>query len=82
LAWLECLPSKPNNLRSLAFIEKELNMLVNYIRTFLALKTDKRAVTAIEYALIAALIAVVIIGAVTLLGSQISNTFNKVSSSL
>jgi len=57
-------------------------MLVNYIRTFLALKTDKRAVTAIEYALIAALIAVVIIGAVTLLGSQISNTFNKVSSSL
>ncbi len=57
-------------------------MLVNYIRTFLALKADKRAVTAIEYALIAALIAVVIIGAVTLLGSQISNTFNKVSSSL
>jgi len=57
-------------------------MLVNYIRTYLALKTDKRAVTAIEYALIAALIAVVIIAAVSLLGSQISNTFNKVSSEL
>jgi pilus assembly protein Flp/PilA len=57
-------------------------MLVNYIRNFLALKTDKRAVTAIEYALIAALIAVVIIGAVSLLGTQISSTFNRVSSEL
>jgi len=43
---------------------------------------DKRAVTAIEYALIAALIAVVIIGAVTTLGGSISSTFNKVSSEL
>jgi len=57
-------------------------MLINYVRTVLALKTDKRAVTAIEYALIAALIAVVIIGAVSLLGNQISNTFNRVSSEL
>jgi len=57
-------------------------MLVNYIRTALALKTDKRAVTAIEYALIAALIAVVIIGAVTSLGSGVSSTFNKVASEL
>jgi pilus assembly protein Flp/PilA len=63
-------------------LEKELKMLVNYIRTALALKTDKRAVTAIEYALIAALIAVVIIGAVSLLGTSISSTFNKVSSEL
>jgi pilus assembly protein Flp/PilA len=45
-------------------------------------KTDERAVTAIEYALIAALIAVVIIGAVSLLGNQISGTFNQVSSEL
>ncbi len=57
-------------------------MLVNYMRTFLALKTDKRAVTAIEYALIAALIAVVIIAAVSILGGQISATFNRVSSEL
>jgi pilus assembly protein Flp/PilA len=46
-----------------------MNMLVTYIRSALALKMDKRAVTAIEYALIAALIAVVIIAAVTALGS-------------
>jgi pilus assembly protein Flp/PilA len=57
-------------------------MLVNYIRTALALKTDKRAVTAIEYALIAALIAVVIIGAVSALGSGVSKTFNSVASEL
>jgi pilus assembly protein Flp/PilA len=62
-------------------------MLVNYVRTAVALKLnalkiDKRAVTAIEYALIAALIAVVIIGAVTTLGKSVSNTFNSVSSEL
>jgi pilus assembly protein Flp/PilA len=57
-------------------------MLINYVRTVLALKMDKRAVTAIEYALIAALIAVVIIGAVSLLGKSISSTFNTVSSEL
>jgi pilus assembly protein Flp/PilA len=39
---------------------------------------DKRAVTAIEYALI----AVVIIGALNLLGSNISTTFNTVSSEI
>jgi pilus assembly protein Flp/PilA len=43
---------------------------------------DRRAVTAIEYALIAALIAVVIIGAVSTLGNNVTNTFNKVSSEL
>ena len=62
-------------------------MLVNYVRTAIALKlnelkVDKRAVTAIEYALIAALIAVVIIGAVSTLGKNISTTINAVSSEL
>ncbi|NNM57914.1 Flp family type IVb pilin [Acidocella sp.] len=62
-------------------------MLVNYVRTALALKLnelkfDKRAVTAIEYALIAALIAVVIIGAVTALGTGVKSTFNTVAAEL
>jgi pilus assembly protein Flp/PilA len=43
---------------------------------------DRRAVTAIEYALIAALIAVVIVGAATQLGTHVASTFNKVSSEL
>ncbi len=46
------------------------------------LKLDRRAVTAIEYALIAALIAVVIIAAVTDLGKNVSKTFNTISSEL
>jgi len=43
---------------------------------------DERAVTAIEYALISALIAVVIISAVSELGKNVSNTFKAVSSEL
>lgn len=44
--------------------------------------TDESGVTAIEYGLIAALIAVVIIGAVTAVGTKLSSTFTTVSSSL
>lgn len=39
-------------------------------------------VTAVEYALIAALIAVAIIGAVTFLGGKVGDTFNKVGGSV
>jgi pilus assembly protein Flp/PilA len=39
---------------------------------------DEVGTTSIEYGLIALLVAVGIIGAVTLLGSQISGTFNSV----
>jgi pilus assembly protein Flp/PilA len=38
--------------------------------------------TAIEYALIAALIAVVIIGSVSLLGTQVSSTFDMIAGAL
>ena len=43
---------------------------------------DQSGATAIEYGLIVALIAVVIIGAVTALGTNISGAFNTVSSSV
>ena len=43
---------------------------------------DKSGATAIEYGLIAALIAVVVITAVTLVGTDLSNMFNNVSNSL
>ncbi len=45
------------------------------------LKNDKGA-TAIEYGLIAALIAVAAIGAMSTLGSNLSKTFNNVSNRL
>lgn len=46
------------------------------------LRSDKRAVTALEYGLIASLIAVAIIGAVSTLGNNIGNTFNTIASKL
>jgi pilus assembly protein Flp/PilA len=44
--------------------------------------SDESGVTAIEYGLIAALIAVVIITAVSTVGSKLTGTFNSVASSL
>ncbi len=49
-----------------------------FLQTWLRLKADRRAVTALEYGLIAALIAGVIITAVTTLGTDISNTFTAI----
>ena len=43
---------------------------------------DERGATAIEYALIASLIALLIIGAVTAIGTTLSSTFSTVSGSL
>ena len=44
--------------------------------------TDELGVTAIEYGLIASLIAVVIIAVVGTVGGNLSNTFNTVAESL
>ena len=49
------------------------------VRDFL---NDKSGVTAIEYALIASLIAVFIIVAVQAVGTQVSTVFNEVASTL
>jgi pilus assembly protein Flp/PilA len=43
---------------------------------------DESGVTAIEYGLIAGLIAVVIIGAVTLVGTSVTGQFTAVSTAL
>jgi len=43
---------------------------------------DESGATAIEYGLIAALIAVVIIGAVSTLGSNLGNTFNHIAANV
>ena len=54
--------------------------MINYIRVMIRerIKSDRGA-SAVEYGLLAALIAVVIIGGVTLVGSNLSATFTKVS---
>jgi len=56
-------------------VSKYWNALINF-------KRDEEGVTALEYGLIAALIAVVIIGAVTTLGSNLTQTFTNIGSSL
>jgi pilus assembly protein Flp/PilA len=43
---------------------------------------DENGATAIEYGLIAALISVVIIAAITLVGSQLSGVFGSIASAL
>jgi pilus assembly protein Flp/PilA len=44
--------------------------------------TDESGATAIEYGLIAALIAVVIVTGVGAVGGKLSTTFNKINTSL
>ena len=51
-------------------------------KSILAFFKDEAGATAIEYGLIAALIAVVIIGGVTAVGTSLSASFNTVSGKL
>jgi pilus assembly protein Flp/PilA len=60
-------------------ILKSGHVMTKLIQTFLR---DERGATAIEYGLIAALIAVVIIGAVSIVGTSLSTTFTTVSGSI
>lgn len=53
--------------------------MIEKIRTFLK---DEEGATAVEYGLIVALIAGVIIAAVTLLGTNVSNTFSTVAAKI
>ena len=53
--------------------------MTNYMRNFYA---DENGATAIEYGLIAALISVVIITAITAVGTRLSATFTAVSGNL
>ncbi len=52
------------------------------VTSFPSLFKDKRGVTALEYGMIAALIAAVIIGVVGSLGQGIKNTFTTINGSL
>jgi pilus assembly protein Flp/PilA len=49
---------------------------------FLSFFKDESGATAIEYGLIAALIAVIIIGGVATVGTSLSGTFNTVAGNL
>ena len=66
-----------------------LNLYANYVvlkgkasKKLRSLVTTESGATAIEYGLIAALIAVVVIGVVTAIGTNLNAKFQSVSSSL
>lgn len=52
------------------------------MQKFVRFLKDESGATAIEYGLIAALIAVAIIGAVTTVGTNAASTFNNVAASI
>jgi pilus assembly protein Flp/PilA len=52
------------------------------MKVLTSLLKDERGVTAIEYSLIAALIAVAAIGSFTMIGTTISTTFSTVAGKL
>jgi len=56
--------------------------MLEYVTSWIALKTDRRAVTALEYGLIAGLIALVIIGVLTTMGSSLISKFTTINSNL
>lgn len=50
------------------------------MQRFIKLLKDDRGASAVEYGLLVALVAAVIVGAVTLLGGNLAQTFNYVAS--
>lgn len=59
-----------------------LNAYVRMTTAAAALREEERGATAVEYGLIVALIAAIIIGIVGTLGGQVSENFQKVSNNL
>ena len=56
--------------------------MVGYLKMYLNLTNDRRAVTALEYGLIAGIIVAVIALGFGLLGSNLSDKFTTIGSSL
>ena len=56
--------------------------MIEKFKKWANLRTDRRGVTALEYALLAALIGVVIAGGATTLGTKINNMFTTVGSKI
>ena len=56
--------------------------MYTFLNNLGALAKDERGVTALEYGLIAGLVAVVIVTSVTALGNQLATTFAAVSAAL
>ena len=53
--------------------------MITFIKTWLELKTDRRAVTALEYGLIAGVIVATVAAGFTVLGGDLANKFNSMA---
>jgi pilus assembly protein Flp/PilA len=56
--------------------------MFEFARNWIAIRSDERGVTAMEYGLIAALVAVVIITAVTSVGTKLDIVFTGIATAL
>jgi pilus assembly protein Flp/PilA len=56
--------------------------MIEHLKMWTQLKSDRRGVTAMEYGIIAALIITVVVAAMALLGPQIASTFAGIGSAL
>lgn len=60
----------------------QIKYLKTWLCLWLGLKEDSRAVTALEYGMIAALIAAVIVGVVASLGTKLNAAFTTVETAI
>jgi len=59
-----------------------LNTYVKLTTAFAAMREEERGATAVEYGLIVALIAAIIIGVVATLGTKVNNNFRRVANNI
>jgi pilus assembly protein Flp/PilA len=55
---------------------------IRILKRLMEILGDERGVSALEYAVIAALVAVVVIGSISLLGTNVSKLFSTVAGSI
>jgi len=77
--WSDCRRRQPAALVSNDFLANGASAMKNLLGRFLK---DESGVTAIEYGLIAALISVVCIAAMTFAGQQLLAVYNRIGNSL
>jgi len=56
--------------------------MTKIVKTWLGLKSDNRGVTALEYGLIAAVVAIVMVAGASTLGTKLSTQFSNISTRL
>jgi Flp pilus assembly pilin Flp len=78
LWWFKCIHRTTNRVRNRRIKQRGATM-IECLNTLLALKVDPRGLVAVEYALIAGLLAVAVLTASGILGSSLDNAFSHVA---